>query len=115
MDSNGKGNIGEAKIIAYFLEQGYDVFTSFGTASKIDLVIHKDGLLQKVSVKATAYKDPRCNSWRVAITQSTRKGTTIFDNTKVDLLAVYIIPENRVMIFDAKAIITKRTVSIRMI
>ncbi len=112
MDSNRKGNIGEAKVIAYFIEQGYDVYTAFGTAAKFDLVVHKNGVLQKVSVKSTSQKSSK-SAWVVRIKQTTRNGETPFDNAAVDLLAVYIAPEDRIVIVEAKSIQAKLAYSVK--
>lgn len=112
MNTNVKGNIGEAKAIAHFLQEGYEVFVAFGTASKFDLVIHKDGVLQTVSVKMTSGKVN--DAYTVRLTQITRKGESDFDNSVVDILAVYIAPEDKLVTFDAKKLTNRTRLNIKM-
>lgn len=109
------GILAEAKVMTWFLERDYDVFNQFGGKAPFDLVVHKDDILSRVSVKSTS---SRTNSgrWLVQIgrVRSNRNGNTIykFSPNEQDILAVYILPEDRVVIIDAKTITTGRMLTI---
>lgn len=95
------GNIGEAKVLAHFVANGYQVYLPFQDNGEYDMVVSKDGKLQTVSVKATSVKSGK--GYTVSLrTVSRRKDNNVtvkhFDNS-VDILAVYIQPEDRVVIF----------------
>jgi len=112
------GILGEAKVLTYFVENGYNVYTPFDGHSPFDLVVYKDNVLQRVSVKSTQKRSYR--RWSVSVGQkyrNTKDGIvkhvcTKFDNTSCDLVAIYIIPEDRIVIIDAKTIGAVTTYSI---
>ena len=53
MDSKRIGNIGEAKVLAKFVELGYAVYLPFGDDEKADLVVDFNGKLNKIQIKST--------------------------------------------------------------
>ncbi len=116
---NNLGTIGEAKVLTYFVERGYNVFTQFDGKAPFDLVIYKEGTLKRVSVKSTAYcnlaRTPKCWTVELKSTRLNRTKTVIrkFDNSTCDLLAVYIQPEDRVEVFDSKDIKATCALTIR--
>ncbi len=97
------GNLGEAKTLAYFVENDYQVYLPFQENGEYDLIVIKDGKIQTVSVKSTSVKSGRGYSVSLR-TVSRRKDNQIvvkkFNNTNIDLLAVYIQPEDRVVIIN---------------
>lgn len=104
MDRKLKGRIAEAKVLPHFVERGYDVYLPMQECTAVDLVVIKDGVVSRVSVKYTSIKENQ--KWRVSLTNTSRKrdGTTdcrTFNRDAVDLLAVYIGPEDRVVVRDA--------------
>lgn len=111
MTTNEKGNIAESKVLTYFLELGYEVYLPFGTATTNDMVVIKDNTTKRVSVKSTSSKS-KSGKWEVRVRQITHLGTTLFDNSKTDLLVVYIIPENRIVVLEAKDIKAKTGISV---
>jgi len=56
MNSKTKGDWALSKAIAYFMEAGYEVLLPIGDKRPYDLVIEKDGKLQKVQCKYTSHK-----------------------------------------------------------
>ena len=42
------GSLGKAKVIAYLIALGYNVYLEFDGKSPFDLVIHKDDILDRV-------------------------------------------------------------------
>lgn len=112
MDTNLQGNIGEAKALEYFISKGYEVYLPFGTATSCDLVVYKDGTCERVSVKTTRRKS-RGNGWMVKIRQSGRAGEIPFDSTTSDILFIYVVPEDRIVIINSKDIKSKFEITIK--
>lgn len=109
MDRKTKGRVAEAKVVAFFIENGYDVFVPFSDCTTMDLVAIRDGNVYRVSVKYTAQRENQ--KWKVRLSNNSRQrdGSSVertFNHSAYDLLAVYIGPEDRVAIrevnFDAK-------------
>jgi hypothetical protein len=103
------GIIGEAKVLTYFIEKGYKVFTPFDLHSPFDLVIYRDNILQRVSVKTTSRQKERTNSWEIGVGQTCKSSTNgkthkVFDPLSCDLVAIYIVPESRIVVFSASQI-----------
>ena len=109
------GILAEAKVMTWFLEREYDVFNQFGGKAPFDLVAHKDNILSRVSIKSTSVRT-KSGKWAVQIgrVRPNRTGNTIhkFDSSEADILAVYIVPEDRVIIIDTKTITTGRELTI---
>jgi hypothetical protein len=109
MDRKLKGRLAEAKAIAWFVESGYEVYIPLHDCTSVDLVVIKEGVTQRVSVKYTSQKEHQ--KWKVRLSNNSRQrdGSSTerpFDKDSVDLLAAYIGPEDRVVIrevdFNAK-------------
>lgn len=116
MDRRTKGRLAEAKVLAYFIEQGYEAYTPFSDNSKYDLLVYKDGQLSRVSVKFTSRQLPS-GSWEATMKNVSRRnhGTVVisyFDNSQYDLVAVYIGPESRVVVVPATQV-GKTSLSVR--
>lgn len=105
MDSNLKGNIAEAEALKYFIKNGYEVYIPFGTATKCDLVILKNNVLERVSVKSTS--SFREGKYIVKISQGKLNKNTPFDKDSSDILFIYILPEDRIEILYSKEISQK--------
>lgn len=112
MKTNQKGNIGEAKIVSYFIQNGYEVYTPFGNGSTCDIILLKDGITERVSVKTTSRKGA-LRSWQVTLRQRSYKKDVPFNKNQYDILAIYIIPENRIVLFDPEELKTKTTLNIK--
>jgi hypothetical protein len=115
MDTGERGRIGEASIIKFFVEQGYSVFMPMFGNAPCDLIVTLNNEISRVEVKATGYlKDKsyvvQLRSMRYNNTQTVSKK---FDGSKSDLLAVYIVPEDRVVLFESKELDGRSTLSVR--
>ena len=100
MNSNLQGNIGEAKVLNHFINDGYTVYTPFGTAAKNDMIIEKSNIIKRVSVK-TANTKTKSGKYRVRIRQGKLNKQIPFDNKTTDILAIYIVPEDRIVLLDS--------------
>lgn len=98
------GRIGEAAIVSEFVKQGYDIYMPLFGNADFDLVVAKDKALYRVEVKSSGYeKYP--GKYEVQL-RSVRHNTTEtktkkFDSSRSDLLAIYIIPTDRVVILNS--------------
>lgn len=111
MDTNTKGNLGEAKALHYFISNGYEVYLPFGTATKCDMVVIKDSISHRVSVKATTRKT-KSGKYTVKICQSKMNEDKPFDNKTSDFLFIYIIPEDRIILLESKNINKKTEITV---
>lgn len=113
-----KGLLGQAEVLAYMIRCGYSVFWPFDGTSPIDFVALKNSKLYKVFVRSTAYSETKTSSWLVELRNvSRRKNNKVvikpFKKHHFDLVAVYIIPENRVVLIPTKIIRTASTLTIK--
>lgn len=106
MNTVRQGNLGVLAAAKYFAVEGYEVFSPMMENSSCDLIVIKDGVTQRVEVKST--RTGSSKSWQVQIRQirPNRTGNKIkkFDGAKSDLLAVYIVPEDRVVVIPSSEI-----------
>lgn len=115
-DSTKLGELGESKAISEFIRDGFDVFTQFSGKAPFDLVICRDGILQRVEVKTTKTRTPYDTGWRIQLRKirSNLSETKIhkFDKNQSDLLAVYIAPLDRVVILNSNEITVSSALTI---
>jgi len=105
MNTIEKGRRGEAAIIAEFVNRDYDIYMPIFGNADFDMIVAKDGRTYRVEVKTSAY-EVRPNKYEVQL-RSVRPNKTEnrikkFDASRSDLLAIYIIPTNRVVVLDSK-------------
>lgn len=89
MNTRQKGAVGVAKAIAYFADNGYVVLIPVSEAQRYDLVIEKDGVLQRVEVKSSNHKTGRGVSYRVHLkTCGGRQKTTFLSVQDSELVFI---------------------------
>lgn len=108
-NSKIQGNVGVGSAIAYFTEKGYGVSIPLTDSLDYDLIVDKDGTIDRVQVKTTSYKSKYgIYTINLSVKGGNQSFNTIkkFDNTKVDSLFVltednekYFIPSKSI---DAK-------------
>jgi len=107
MNRKTKGRLAEAKVLAYFIENEYEVYVPFSGISKYDFVIVKDGLTQRVSVKYTSVRK-ESGTWVVEMRQISRRNHCLnidkFDCKQFDIVAVYIGPKDKVVLVAASEV-----------
>jgi hypothetical protein len=59
MLSKTKGNIAEAKAIAYFIESGHDIFIPLGSPKNVDFIAMRNDKIYRVQVKYAGYNPTR--------------------------------------------------------
>ena len=110
------GALGEIATMKHFLAQGFEVYAAITDSSTYDCIVAKGGVISKVEVKATQYRNKSDTGW-VAHIKSVRSNKTqnrviYFDGQKVDFLAVYIEPLDKVVVLDARKISQKSAITL---
>lgn len=59
LHSKEKGNIGEMAVAKDLLRHRWEVFYELGDLSKVDLIIHRKGILLRIQVKFVSAKKER--------------------------------------------------------
>ena len=100
-----KGRIAELQAMLHFTQKGYEVYLPQQDNGKYDMLVVKDAAVYRVSVKYTASQHSS-GSWRVTMNNvSIRKtsGNVIskFNSDNYDYVAVYIAPEDRLVVVPA--------------
>lgn len=118
IDTFKAGGIGEIQALADLSREGFIVFVPVSDGSPIDIVAIKPKTLNtfKVEVKTTKYSI-NGKDWIVQL-KRVRSNKTVnrvypFNNTIVDILAVYISPLDRVVFYRAKDIQAKTAITIK--
>lgn len=98
------GAIGEAKVIAHLTKERHHVFSQVTGKAPFDLIAYKDNKVYRISVK-TIEKQNKYGSYTVQLksVRSNRTGNTIinFDNNSCDILAIYILETDEVILLDS--------------
>lgn len=101
--------------MAELVRQGYEVFAPMFGNTYCDLVVCKDKVLKRVEVKSVSYKEGP--SYRVQLAQvrpnRTENVKKKFDSSNSDILAVYIVPENRVVLLHSSEHNGKSSVAVK--
>ena len=110
------GTVGKIRIISYFIEKGYDVFIEVDGKSPFDIVVHKEGLLERVEIKTTSTRCRSKRGWVVQLkkvrSNKNRNKITSFNPNQCDLVAIYIRPKDKVVILKSKEIEAKSTINV---
>jgi len=110
------GALGELAAMKHFLSRGYEVYTAVTDSSTYDIILAKNGQLLRVEVKTTAARTKNDKGWVVHLKRvrpnKTQNKIHPFDSSRIDLLAVYITPLDRVLIFEAKELQQRSALSI---
>lgn len=90
-------------MLAHFVRFGYEVYLPVFGNGPVDLIAYRDGVYLKVEVKSTSYR--KGISYEVQLRSVRHNSNEIksrkFSSTGVDVLAVYIVPEDRVVTLKA--------------
>ena len=89
-----KGDIAEAKAIAWFVDAGYEVLLPLGSKRKYDFAIEKDGLISKVQVKyAGVYSKSGTCKAALRTTGGNQSFNTVKFYEKIDFDYLYIFTQ----------------------
>jgi Holliday junction resolvase-like predicted endonuclease len=101
-----------------FIEQGYEVYSPITDNTLYDMIVSKGGGLYKVEVKSTKSPERRSGAYKVQLkrVRSNKNTNTIhyFDNSSVNILAVYLEDIDKVIIMDSLEVVSKTELTIRV-
>ena len=99
------GNLGEAKVLAKFVELGIQVYIPFGDGSTVDLIADFNGKLNRIQVK-TSQKIIDGDKVRFSLVSSTvhrQNGVKhIYTEDEIDYFAFYNLERDRVYLISIK-------------
>lgn len=98
MNSKRIGNIGEAKVLAKFVEMGMTVYIPFGDNEKADLVAEFNGKLNKIQIKTSVKSNNGCSMFH--LTSSTAHRTNgsrhKYSINEIDYFALYSLDRDKI-------------------
>lgn len=114
MNTKKVGNIGEAKILAKFVEMGIPVYLPFGDNEKADLIAEFHGKLNKIQIKASSIDSDGVMKFSVCSRASKSQSMAhTYTENEVDYFAFYNIPRNEYLLIAFKDCQAKDTIAFR--
>lgn len=98
MQTGELGRLGEAKIVAHLVAQGYEVYSPLFGNTSCDLIVLRDNTIFRVECKSTGTSRNGKYEVQLRSTRHNKTKNTVrkFDGTKSDILAIYLEPEDTV-------------------
>ena len=102
MNSKNIGNIGEAKVLAKFVQLGIPVYLPFGDNEKADLIAEFNGKLNKIQVKTSIKADNGKMIFSLVSSTIHRKNGTkhIYSSDEIDYFACYNVERDKIFLID---------------
>ena len=103
MNSKRIGNIGEAKVLAKFVEMGIPIYITFGDDEKADLVAEFNGKLNKIQVKTSIKSKNGCSIFDLTSSTAhrTNGGRRKYSNSEIDYFALYSLDRDKIYLMKA--------------
>lgn len=115
-DKTYYGSLAEMKVITDLTLNKWHIFNQVSGKAPFDIVAYKDGQLKKISIKSCNKEPNGKGKYTVEIgrVRSNKSENTIhlFDKTESDILAVYIVKEDRIVYIDSFLIENGRQINI---
>lgn len=86
--SNKKGDFGEVMVIADLMKRGYQVSVPYGHDTLYDLVVDRNGKLERIQVKYTK-SDGYVIKVRLVHDAKNKNGCKKYSGTEIDWIAVF--------------------------
>lgn len=105
-----KGSLGELKVAADLVSQGYPVFTELGDNSKVDLIVLVDNVAIKMQVKCFASSDG------VVSVYGQKAGPNYrfrYQHEHVDVFAIYVYDRDIILYIAASEVVGHGRIKIR--
>lgn len=108
MNSKRIGNIGEAKVLAKFVELGIPVYLPFGDNEKADLIAEFNNKLNKIQIKTSIKAENGTMVFDLtSSTQHRKKGQKhLYNDNEIDYFACYNIQRDKIFLMNIKDITT---------
>ena len=107
-----QGNLGLTKAIDYFNTNGYNISIPLNDTQPYDLVVEKNGILNRVSVKTSRNQEGSGYHVQLRNTGGNRTGKcrqVPFDNNSCDLLFIYTY-DGRLYLIPSKDIVNTNSI-----
>lgn len=103
MNSKRIGNIGEAKVLAKFVEMGIPVYIPFGDDEKADLIAEFNDKLNKIQVKTSIKSKNGCSLFDLTSSTAhrTNGGRRKYSNSEIDYFALYSLDRDKIYLMKA--------------
>lgn len=100
MNSKFVGNVGEAKVLAKFVEYGIPVYLLFGDNERADLIAEFNGKLNKIQVKTSLKAENGVMVFNCCSSTTHRKNGKkySYDKTQIDYFAFYNIQRDKIFL-----------------
>ena len=111
-----KGNIGEAKCLAKMVELGVPVCLPFGDNERYDMIIERNGKLEKIQIKYSSQQENEGSivfKTASSANHTTNKHYSTYEND-VDAFLLYNALTDEVYYVPMEIIGTKKTLTMRM-
>ena len=100
MNSKNLGNIGEAKVLAIFVELGIPIYLPFGDNEKADLIAEFNGKLNKIQVKTSIKAEDGKMIFDLTSSTVHRKNGVrhFYTSNEIDYIACYYIDRDKIFL-----------------
>ena len=108
---NSVGNLGEAKVLAKFVELGIQVYLPFGDGSVVDLIADFNGKLNRIQVKSTEKDSDGSLVFSICSTTVHSGGELkkhIYTSDEIDYFALYSSVTDEVYLLPIEKAPTKK-------
>lgn len=114
MNTKNIGNIGEAKVLAKFVELGIPVYLPFGDNEKADLIAEFNGKLNKIQVKTSIKAENGKMIFDITSSTQHRKNGVkhIYTSNEINYFACYNINRKCILLFKVDEV-PNTTITIR--
>lgn len=108
--------LSELKVMSGLASQGYHIFNQSSGKAPFDIIAYKDGLCKRVSVKATDSEPNKVGKYQIQLRRirSNKTSNKIYkiEENEFDILAIYILKEDKVIYVDISEVIGRSTINI---
>lgn len=103
MNSKRIGNIGEAKVLAKFVEMGIPIYIPFGDLDEKADLVAEYGKLNKIQVKTSIKSKNGCSIFDLTSSTAhrTNGGRRKYSNSEIDYFALYSLDRDKIYLMKA--------------
>lgn len=109
-------SIAELKVMTDLTAKHWHIFNQVSGKAPFDLVAYKDGMLKRVSVKSCSKEPNGAGSYVIEVgrvrSNKTENKIYKFDQNECDILAIYIVKEDKIIYVDSFTAHDKRALTI---
>lgn len=110
------GQVSELKVMADLAAKGYHIFNQISGKAPFDIIVYKDNVLKRISVKSTIRDCNTIGKYPIELkrVRSNKTANTIhkIEEDEFDILAVYIFKEDKVIYLPIESVLGKGMISL---